>query len=313
MRSTQVDERLVRRLYERARAEQWNLPIDVLAEALRTSAARAFGPQGAAAHELVGYLESLHLEDLAVACACAEGSEPAWEHFVREHRPILYRAADALDPSGSARELADSLYADLFGLTDRQTTRQSLFRYFHGRSSLATWLRSVLAQRYVDRLRARKRMEPLPGEDDAQVEARLAAVVAPLAPADPDHLDHVALVERSLRRAVNRLEARDRLRLAGYYAHDLTLAEVGRLLGEHEATASRHLARTRKTLRKDVEQLLRDEGLSQTQIDECLASVLNDPGTMDLAKTLTTEEVGKKSTADRSIGMGGGGRRGHEA
>jgi len=306
MRATQLDERLVRRLYERARAKQWNLPIDVLAEALRASAARAFGPQGAAPHELVSYLESLHLEDLAVACACAEGSEQAWEHFVREHRPILYRAADAFDPSGGARELADSLYGDLFGLTDRHTARQSLFRYFHGRSSLATWLRSVLAQRHVDRLRTRRRMEPLPGEDDARIEA-------PPARSDPDHLDHVGLVERSLRQAVNRLEARDRLRLAGYYAHDLTLAEVGRLLGEHEATVSRHLARTRKTLRKDVEQLLRDEGLSQTQIDECLASVLNDPGTMDLAKTLTTEEVGKKSTADRSIGMGGGGRRGHEA
>ena len=43
--------------------------------------------------------------------------------------------------------------------------RQSLFRYFQGRSSLATWLRAVLAQRYVDRLRAQKRLEPLPEED----------------------------------------------------------------------------------------------------------------------------------------------------
>ena len=33
-----------------------------------------------------------------------------------EYRPILYRAADALDPSGGARDLADSLYADLYGL-----------------------------------------------------------------------------------------------------------------------------------------------------------------------------------------------------
>jgi RNA polymerase sigma-70 factor, ECF subfamily len=305
MRLTLVDAVVVRRLYERAKAERWNLPIDVLAEALQTSAERAFGPQGAPPGELQRYLESLHLEDLAVACACAEGSDQAWEQFVREHRPILYRAADALDPSGSARELADSLYADLFGLTDRGAGRQSLFRYFHGRSSLATWLRSVLAQRHVDLIRGRRRTEPLPEEGDPRVAPPSARVA-------PDHEDRVAVIERSLRQAVQRLGSRDRLRLASYYAHDLTLAQVGRLLGEHEATSSRQLARTRRTLRKDVEQLLRNEGLGTAQIDEYLAAVVDDAGTMDLERVLDTETVGKESVPDRSIGLGReGGRRGH--
>ena len=38
--------------------------------------------------QLERYFESLHVEDLALACACAQGSEPAWEHFIREHRPV---------------------------------------------------------------------------------------------------------------------------------------------------------------------------------------------------------------------------------
>ena len=92
--------------------------------------------------------------DLALACACAAGDERAWEHFISVQRPVLYRAADALDPSGAARELADSLYADLYGLRDGGGGHASLFRYFHGRSSLSTWLRAVLAQRHVDRLRS---------------------------------------------------------------------------------------------------------------------------------------------------------------
>ena len=71
-----------------------------------------------------------------------------------EYRPVLYRAADALDRSGGAREVADSLYAELYGIKDAPGERRSLFHYFQGRSSLATWLRAVLAQRYVDRLRA---------------------------------------------------------------------------------------------------------------------------------------------------------------
>ena len=57
-------------------------------------------------------------------------------------------------------------------------------------------------------------------------------------------------------RAVSELPARDRLRLACYYAQELTLAETGKLLGEHEASSSRHLARTRKTLRHTVERYL---------------------------------------------------------
>ena len=80
---------------------------------------------------------------------------------MREHRPGLYRAADAIAPGGNGRELADSLYADLFGLQSQGGERRSLFRYFHGRSSLATWLRAVLAQRHVDGIRTGRRFEPL--------------------------------------------------------------------------------------------------------------------------------------------------------
>ena len=71
------------------------------------------------------YLSSIHLDDLALACACALGDSEAWDHFVLEMRPGLHRAADALDRSGAARELADSLYADLYGLDQRGGGRQS--------------------------------------------------------------------------------------------------------------------------------------------------------------------------------------------
>ena len=74
---------------------------------------------------------------IVLASACAAGDEAAWEHFVLTERPVLYRAADTLNPSGGARDLADSLYADLFGLPAGAGERKSLFRYFHGRSSLS--------------------------------------------------------------------------------------------------------------------------------------------------------------------------------
>ena len=94
--------------------------------------------------------------------------------------------------TGRARELADALYAELYGVRNRGD-RRSLFRYFDGRSSLATWLRAVLAQRYVDRLRAERRLEPLPDEempaesDDADPE-RARYVAARRAGARARHL-----------------------------------------------------------------------------------------------------------------------------
>jgi RNA polymerase sigma-70 factor (ECF subfamily) len=210
-------------------------------------------------------------DDLALARACAAGDEAAWERFVREYRPILYRAADALAPGGGARDLADSIYADLFS--------RDLFRYFQGRSSLATWLRAVLSQRYVDRLRADRRLEPLPDDEGA-------APAAATATADPERPRWVAAMRNALQAAMARLAPRDRLRLGCYYVQELTLAETGKLLRESEATVSRQLSRTRKVLREAIETDLRAAGLDGAQIQACAASLADDAGPLDLKEML---------------------------
>jgi RNA polymerase sigma factor (sigma-70 family) len=254
-------------------------------------------------------MSGAYAADLELARQCAEGDEGAWERFVREYRPVLYRAADALDPSGGARDLADSLYADLYGVGARDTSasgaeRRSLFRYFEGRSSLATWLRAVLAQRYVDRLRAERRLQPLPDDevmgDPSRPDRARRPLVSRDAPPDPDRSRDLALLQRALGQAVTDLPARDRLRLACYYAQGLTLADTGRVLKEHEATASRQLARTRRRIRDEVERRLReDAGLNDAQIDRCFASVSEDVGPIDLDRMLVT--AGRKDRPpDRS-------------
>jgi RNA polymerase sigma factor (sigma-70 family) len=206
------------------------------------------------------------------------------------YRPVLLRAADAMDPGGSTRELADALYGDLYGLADSGGTRKSLLRYFHGRSSLSTWLRSVLAQRHVDRLRSLKRIDPLPHETPG----------APSAPAEiaSERTGFVALMRRAVGRAVAGLAPRDRLRLSCYYAQNLRLNQIGRALGEHEATVSRHLARTRQAIRHDVErQLAEDAGLDPPTIAQCFEAVVEDAGTLDLQEWLGDR---KNAVAGRS-------------
>ncbi len=276
-----LDADLVKRLYADARAERWQLPLDSFSRLLELSARRALSNETPDRRRLERYLASLHLEDLALACACAEGIETAWDHFVREYRPVLYRAATAIDPSGHAREEADGLYGELFGLDLREGTRRSHFWYFHGRSSLATWLRAVLSQRYIDRLRRDRRTVPLTVDDESQ----------PMPAVEPsqnaDARKHADVIGRAVMAEVHALAPRDRLRLRCYYAQNLTLAEIGRLLGEHEATVSRQLARTRRTIRTQVESRLRHrEGMTDAEIAECFAAVLEDPGPLDIVEML---------------------------
>jgi RNA polymerase sigma-70 factor (ECF subfamily) len=293
MRALALDHALVRRLHARAHAHRWPVAVERFAEALEASAGRAFSAAPPTGREIERYLEALHLEDVALACACADGHEAAWEHFIREHRPALYRAAAAIDPTGGARELADSLYADLFGLTEHGGRRTSLFRYFHGRSSLSTWLRAVLAQRHVDRVRSTRRLEPLTSGDATEPAADVGS------PA-PERQRFLTAMRLAVKRAVARLVPRDRLRLACYYAQDLTLARIGRTIGEHEATVSRHLARTRRLIRADVEQQLREEQrMSEAEVAECFASVVADAGPLDLADILA-EPSRKEPGHDRS-------------
>jgi len=299
---------LAARLYRDAGAEHWAVAPDRFAEALSAGVRKALGTDVSLA-QIEQHLSGLHLADLALACACAEGHEGAWDHFVREHRPGLYRAADALAPGGAGRELADGLYAELFGITVRDGERRSLFRYYHGRSSLSTWLRAVIAQRHVDGLRAGRRIEPLPDESSDRALVQPERVTA----SEPDRARWVDAVQRALSACLATLSDRDRLRLALYYAQDLTLAQIGRATGEHEATVSRHLSRIRRGLRAAVEQHLVDqEHIAPAAVAECVASVARDAGPLDLALLLEGapappgEPARKKGASERSLSGGPG-------
>ena len=240
-----------------------------------------------------------HQADLDLARACAAGDEAAWERFIREYRPVLRRAADAMAPGGAALDLADELFAELYGLREREGERQSLFRYFQGRSSLATWLRAVLAQRYVDRIRASRRTEPLP--DDESLAAGPMRVAPALGGTNPEEPRCRAAVREALESAIAALEPRDRLRLRCYYTQELTLAAIGKLFGEHEATASRQLARVRKDLRQAVEGRMREtHGYADVPLAECLRLVMNDAGDLDLG-TLLARTPGKIVQNERDL------------
>src|SRR5437762_5267905 len=260
---------LVEQLYAQSQAARWGLTLVSFSLSLERSATKRFAGESAARQKIEDYLAGLHVEDLALASACAAGCESAWEHFFTTYRQYLYSAASAITkrpPSDPyAREFADSLYATLYG---RETTigRVSLFNHFHGRSKLSTWLRAVLAQRYIDVLRQEKRLESL--EDDEGSEKVLPQKLrSNWQPTDPNRSRYLRLLADALKQAISSLSQLDRTRLISYYLKDLTLAEIGKTMNEHEATVSRKLERVRQELRVKVIAVLKSGCAAKNGVD----------------------------------------------
>jgi RNA polymerase sigma factor (sigma-70 family) len=269
-------EELIERLYRSTQAQQFGLTLVQFQEALERSAVRNF-PQNSTVpsvpiSQIAAYLESLRLEDLVLASACMEDCPGAWDHFVAAYQSHLRASASAIlrCPVGApaACEMADSLFADLYGLSAGPRRERSLFRYFAGRSSLKTWLRAILAQRHIDCLREARRFTGLqsagetsgnrnPDESAPPSFERVQQRSQNQSHRDPHCDRYLAAFAWALHAAIAGLDSRDLHRLRLYYAKDKTLAEVGLEIGEHESSVSRNLERTRRDLRRSVTAWLR--------------------------------------------------------
>jgi RNA polymerase sigma factor (sigma-70 family) len=238
--------------------EQWGISETRFTEELARCAAARFRGEQPNVEQLNAYVGALRLEDLGLACACADGVAEAWEHFVGLYRGYLRACAGAmLKRSASApeaEELADSLFAELYGLSAEKVG--TLLRYFHGRSSLRTWLRAVLAQRHVDKIRAGRKFEEL-GDEDGAVDGKRRIAAEVLQASDPHRAEYLQKFTNALQTALANLDKRDAERLRMYYGEQKKLVEIGRALGEHESSVSRHLEKARGDVRRSVEEILR--------------------------------------------------------
>jgi RNA polymerase sigma factor (sigma-70 family) len=180
-----------------------------------------------------------------------------------------------LGNSSRASEIADSLWADLYGMRSSNGDRRSPLDQYGGRSSLMSWMRVVVTRLEADRWRATRRMEPL--DDERERNSTLTVNGTGTEPPDPDRARLLAALVQSMRAALNELSADDRLRLSYYYVQDLTLAQTAALIGEHESSASRNLARARTAIRECVTRTLRREyHFSDDQIDRCFEYATGD-------------------------------------
>ncbi len=253
---------MVTELYQKSRAEEFGLTREQF-DGILQEISRKYLPAGAGQNDVRELCASLRVEDLALARACAAGQERAWEVFLTRYREKLYNIAGYIaKETSAARELADSLYADLYGTNEREGRRISKLASYTGRGSLEGWLRTVMAQEHVNRYRRQRRLVSL--DEESEEGTQFATTEAePVISVDPR-------VEAATDEALAALSSEDGFVLASYFLDGRTLAEIASTLGVHESTISRKLDKLAKSLRKQILAGLGRRGMSRRQAQEAL-------------------------------------------
>lgn len=184
----------------------------------------------------------LHLDDLYLAAACASGDERAWTEFVETYRNFVRRFAGRVLQEPHASDVADEVIADLW-----QRRRISLYE---GRSSLRTWLGTVVSNAAINASEAAK------VRDRREDAAQIRAVSDPEREADKS--DRSSKIARLLADAVAQQPFEDQLLILLYYEQGLTLDEIGPVVGLSKAALSRRLKRIRETLVEITDGLARE-------------------------------------------------------
>ena len=251
-------------LYQESHAKTFGLTEADFAAALEDVAARSL-PRDSARKQVEQFHRSLRLEDLALARACAAGCDRAWDIFLARHRGKLFECALAIAKDDAvAHELAGSVLSDLF----------AKLATFTGRGSLDGWLRAVVGREYIDRYRHERKIVPFEDQERAEESSTIVT---------PD-----GRVDRAVGLALAGIDPEQRFILASYFLDGRRLAEIGRMLGVHESTASRKLERTLTGLRKSVKSNLRKMGMSAREADEAVQVDVRDLS-VNVRQSLTQE------------------------
>jgi RNA polymerase sigma-70 factor (ECF subfamily) len=213
------------------------------------------------------FLSTLHVQELVLARACAAGNVAAWEAFLLRYREPLYEAGISIaNDYGVGRELADSLYADLYGAGSSRGV--SPLNSYMGYGSLEGWLRTIMARSFIDRYRSERRLVSM--EEESKEGLQFAAPPPqPVASVDPR-------LEQATDDALAALDAEDRFILASFFLHGRTLAELGQILRLHESTVSRRVQKITANLRKQILRGMMSRGMSRRQADEALQTDVRD-------------------------------------
>ncbi len=214
-------------------------------------------------------LARLSLDDLYLTTACTRGDQSAWDELGRAHFDFMRQFARRFLPATAATDVVDEVIGDLW--------IRGRLRQFEGRSTLRTWLGTVVAHAALNSRKTAGRHVPL---DDGSLHVLQEQSSGHAPPLD----DSSRLLRELLLQAFVRLSAGDKLLLQLYYEQELTLDQIAMALRLSSAAVSRRLKRAREDVRASLEELARQRaGLSAEELRKGLSLELIE---LDLSKVL---------------------------
>ncbi len=200
---------------------------------------------------------------------CLAGEADAWAELVNRHRKGMIDLACRILPAADAEDVVAAVLVDLW-------ERRKLARY-EGRSSLGTWLGAVAINAALN---ARRAAAARP--DTSPANPLPEAGSPPPAAASPEEL-RVALHE-----SIAALPVATRAVVLLHYEQQLSLEQIGRLVGLSKSTVSRALQQAREEIRAAADRIARARwgttldalrsGVDLGQLDLDLRAACQKPG-----------------------------------
>ena len=234
--------------------------------------------------EPLAALEKLHVGDLYLACACAQGNRQALEDL---NRRFLSQVHLYLARFGRSPDFADEVQQELRqALLVPKNAHGSRILEYSGHGPLGRWIRVAAVRAAISLQRTEKPTRP----DD---------VLEMLLPGPDPELDFIKLRDRGAVRtaildAIAELESRDLGLLRLHYVELVSLDKLAAVHRVHRATMARWLSAARDHILRRSRALLRERLKLSTSECDSLIQLVRSRLEASLARALSPSEKESK-------------------
>ena len=211
--------------------------------------------------------------DLYLSMACAADNEVAWQRFMHCYHQYMFNvAAFACRSPSMAEDVTSAVVIHLF--TPDKTGRRRIGHY-DGRSSLATWLRTIVTRRAADEVNLK--FNSLESLDHVPVGSVIGGFASMEAEAQTAKYEQA--IEESLSIAFGEMVEDERKLLCMRYDQSLQVSQIAKLYGVQPSTITRRIRSVQSGLKRRIALLLSSKfHLTETEIQECMAEASENHG-----------------------------------
>ncbi len=220
--------------------------------------------------ELDAYLERCRAPELALARAAGRGVPSAIAELERANRATIEAVCRRFTgPAHSIDDLRQILRTKLFVAAPGKQPK--IFDYA-GQGFFDNWLRITAVRVFLDLAKRKDRAREAVAEDEDVLRLPQPGDLA----LDVVKAEYRVAVASAMHDAAQRLEAGDRHLLRQSLVVNLSIDQLGAVLGIHRATAARRIARAREHLVTETRRLLAERlAIDASELDEVIGLVMS--------------------------------------